>query len=142
MFLIIGFARFFFRNYTSSSKAINASEIVPLLDEPSTSTAPAPTTSATKKLSMSNSKVAPIISKATLISKSNTQPASVKPSASSLGFKPYTVSSAPGTSKSSVSATKPANTVSSKDNKKSENKKNEEKLKQKAEKEAKKVTKN
>lgn len=125
-----------FRNYTSSSKAINASEIVPLLDEPSTSTA---STSATKKISMNNSKVAPIISKATLISKSNIQPASVKPS--SLGFKPYTVSSAPSTSKSSTAALKPTNQVSSKDNKKNDNKKNDEKLKQKADKEAKKVNK-
>lgn len=121
----------FFRNYTSSSKAINASEIVPLLDEPSTPTA---STSATKKLSMNNSKVAPIISKATLISKSNTQAASVKPSA--LGFKPYTVSSVPSASKASVAASKPANLVLLKDSKK-----NEEKLKQKAEKEAKKVNK-
>lgn len=123
-----------FRSYTSSTKAINASEIVPLLDEPSTSTAP---TSATKKLNMSTSKVAPIISKATLITKTNTQPARVTPSA--LGFKPYTVSSAPSSSKSSTLTSKPANNVSSKDNKKSENKKIEEKLKQKADKEAKKV---
>lgn len=122
----------FLRSYTSSSKAINASEIVPLLDEPSTSL-----TSATKKLSMNNSKVAPIISKATLISKSNAQPANVKPSA--LGFKPYTVSSAPSSSKSAVATAKPANSVSSKDNKKIDNKKNEERLRQKAEKEAKKV---
>lgn len=86
---------------------------------------------------MNNSKVAPIISKATLISKSNTQPASVKPS--SLGFKPYTVSSAPSTSKSSAAASKPTNLVSSKDNKKNDNKKSEDKLKQKADKEAKKV---
>lgn len=83
---------------------------------------------------MNNSKVAPIISKATLINKSNTQAASVKPSA--LGFKPYTVSSAPSSIKSSV-----ANSVLSKDNKKSDSKKTEEKLKQKAEKEAKKVNK-
>lgn len=87
---------------------------------------------------MSSSKVAPIISKATLITKTNTQPARVTPSA--LGFKPYTVSSAPSTSKSSAPASKPANNVSSKDNKKNENKKVEEKLKQKAEKEAKKVS--
>lgn len=104
------------------------------MDEPSTSTALA---SATKKLSMNNSKVAPIISKATLISKSNTQPAGVKPPA--LGFKPYTVSSAPSTSKPSAATSKPTNSVASKDNKKSDNKKSEEKLKQKAEKEAKKV---
>lgn len=88
---------------------------------------------------MNNSKVAPIILKATLISKSNTQAASVKPSA--LGFKPYTVSSAPSTSKSLVAASKPSNSVLLKDNKKSDSKKNEEKLKQKAEKEAKKVNK-
>lgn len=107
-----------------------------MLDEPSTSTG---LTHATKKLSMNNSKVAPIISKATLINKSNTQPASVKPSA--LGFKPYTVSSTPSTSKSSGCTPKTANSASSKDNKKNDNKKNEEKLKQKAEKEAKKVIK-
>lgn len=122
-----------FKNYTSSSKNLNTSEIIPLLDEPSTSTAPP---SATKKLN--NSKVAPIISKATLISKSNTQPASVKPSSSSLGFKPYTVSSTPSTSKSSNATSKPTNSAASKDDKKNDTKKNEEKLKQKAEKEAKK----
>lgn len=119
-----------FRNYTESSKAINASEFVPLLEEASSSASAAPPTVVGKKLSMNNSKVAPIGSKATLISKSNTQPASVKSPA--LGFKPYTVSLGP----SSSSALK---TSSSKDIKKSESVKNEEKLKQKAEKEAKKV---
>jgi len=105
-----------------------------------------PSTSGTKKLN--NSKVAPIISKATLISnKSSTQPASIKPSMS--GFKPYTVSSAPITSKSSVSAAKPSASSSAssskddkRDNKKGESadkKKKEEKMKLKAEKEAKKV---
>lgn len=80
---------------------------------------------------MSNSKVAPIISKSTLINKSNlSQAACVKPSSSSLGFKPYTVSSAPNSSKSLSSTTqKTVNT---------DNKKNDEKLRQKAEKEAKK----
>lgn len=84
----------------------------------------------TKKLN--NSKVAPIISKATLISKTNSsQAASVKPSSSSLGFKPYTIS--PGTLKTTSLISKAGSSNFSKDNRK-----NEEKLKQKAEKEAKK----
>lgn len=65
------------RNYT---KAINATDIVPLLDEASSSAIPTPTSC--KKLSMKNSKVAP---KATLISKLNSShPTSVKP----MGLKP------------------------------------------------------
>lgn len=138
-----------FRNYTSpssSSKAINSSEVVPLLSPINSRSRErdrsrsnvkdelVQQSSATKKLSMNNSKVAPIISKATLISKSNlSQAASVKPSSSSLGFKPYTVSSALNTSKSSSTTQKIVSSTPSKDNKK-----NDEKLRQKAEKEAKK----
>lgn len=92
---------------------------------------PLPQTSATK---LKTSKVAPIIAKATLINKSNTsQPAQVKPSSSSLGFKPYTVSSSGTSSKISSTTQKTVNSAPLKDNKK-----NEEKLRQKAEKEAKK----
>lgn len=140
-----------FRSYTSpssSSKAINSSDVVPLLSPINSRSRErdrsrsavkdelVQQSSATKKLSINNSKVAPIISKATLISKSNlSQAASVKlqPSSSSLGFKPYTVSSALNTSKSSSTTQKIASSTPSKDNKK-----NDEKLRQKAEKEAKK----
>lgn len=85
---------------------------------------------------LNNSKVAPIISKATLINKTSMQTASITPSKTSgFQFKPYTVASS---STANANATKDDK---KKDLKKTEGseKKKEEKLKQKAEKAAKKV---
>ncbi|CAO1310987.1 unnamed protein product [Diamesa tonsa] len=133
-----------FKNYTSSN-SLNPSETAPLLGEASTSTASA---SKTPKLGM-NSKVAPIISKATIMTKTNTSATSIKPSTSNFqGFKPYVVTSTPNSktnqssSKSSVVPQSASSKMEEKkDNKKNESlekKKREEKLKQKADKEAKK----
>jgi hypothetical protein len=92
---------------------------------------------------MSNSKVAPIISKATLISKTNTQSASLTPSTTAgFHFKPYTVSSSTNSKGTpSASSKSSGKDDKKKDIKKAENvdKKKEEKIKQKAEKAAKKV---
>lgn len=96
---------------------------------------------------MNNSKVAPIISKATLINKTNTtQSASITPSTSGFHFKPYTIASSSTNAKSNTSTNANASKVTGKDEKKKDvkkiegiEKKKEEKLKQKAEKAAKKV---
>lgn len=105
---------------------------MPLLSNES----PNPSSTAPSK-KINNSKVAPIVSNATLIDKTSMQTASITPSRSSgFQFKPYTVASS-----SSTSATASSKGLG-KDDKKKENveKKKEEKLKQKAEKAAKKVS--
>ncbi|KAL7051193.1 hypothetical protein ACKWTF_004377 [Chironomus riparius] len=122
-----------FKTYTLPSKSSkSSSELEPLLADTSS---PPLSSISSKKLSINNSKVAPIISKATLINKTNvTQSASITPSTSGFHFKPYTIASSTN-SKSSTSAN--ASKATSKDDKKKDLKK-EEKLKQKAEKAAKK----
>jgi hypothetical protein len=117
------------------SKSQNSSELVPLLlDDTAAASSPPPATVSTKKLSMNNSKVAPIISKATLINKTNTaQSASITPSTSGFHFKPYTIASA-GSKSNSTSANA---SKAGKDDKKKDVKKNESVEKKKAEKAAK-----